>query len=88
MPWSPPSSGHPSLPSQPSPSSSQSRADAYQLAKHRLLLFMQEVSALKGHELRDDVVRQVEQLNRSRRAVPSYLSEEAVLRMVNARIDK
>jgi hypothetical protein len=49
---------------------------------------MQEVSGLKGQELREDVVRQVEQLNRSRRAVPSYLSEEAVLRMVNARIEK
>ena len=49
---------------------------------------MNELGEQRKSEMRFDVLQHCEQLNRNTKIIPSYISDETVLRMVGGRIDK
>lgn len=57
-------------------------------AKRKLIKFVQGLHQYRKSELRPDVLAHCSQLNKSRRVIASYISDETIVRMVGGRIDK
>jgi Cft2 family RNA processing exonuclease len=53
-----------------------------------MVKFVQNLHEHRKSELRPDVLVHSAQLNKNRKVLPSYISDETVLRMVSSRIDK
>jgi hypothetical protein len=49
---------------------------------------MEGLDSFRKTDLRRDVLLQCTQLNKVHKVIPTYISEETVLRMVSARIEK
>lgn len=56
--------------------------------KQKLVAFIISLKTEKKTELRGDVLAHCVQLNKNKRLVPAYISDENVVRMVNNRISK
>ena len=56
--------------------------------KQKLVAFINSLKTLKKTELRVDVLAHCAQLNKNKRLLPAYISDESVVRMVNSRITK
>ncbi len=57
-------------------------------SKNKLVKFVQSLGAFRKSDLRPDVLAHCVCLNKTRKVIPNYISDETILRMASVRIEK